>query len=104
MPAAVLNNAATQDAYVDALTVVFVNPRSSFSLDISNAAIMYQLAVPGLSGRMGDLAWEMSEHYKLPTLNSFESPDKEGFPGVLQFAGVRVRSAAAATPARVSVA
>jgi hypothetical protein len=101
MPVANLNAASTQDAYVDALTVQFGFGRRAFSVNVTNAAVMYQVAILGPAGRDAD--WEMLEHRLDPSLNTFDAPENEGFPPASQFAGIRLRSAVAATPAIVTV-
>lgn len=103
MPTPVLNNAATTDNYSDANTVVFTQPKTGFALNVANAAIYYQLAIPGQSGQLGNYTWESIEHYLLPTYTNFRNPSDEGFSGSQFFAGVRVRSAVTGTPARVTV-
>lgn len=101
MPVAFLNNAATQDNYVDALTVSFQRPRRSFTLNTFNNAIFYRLAIVSTSVR--DPAFEPNEHYLAPSNSNFTNAEEEGFPEDAQFAGVMVRSAVAGTPARITV-
>lgn len=101
MPVAFLNNAATQDNYVDALTVFFPRPRRSFTLNCFNNALYYQLAIVSTSVR--DPAFEPAEHYLAPSNSNFADPEEEGFPPDVQFAGVKVRSAATGLPARVTI-
>lgn len=101
MPAANLNNIATQDNYVDALTVFFGRPRPSFTLNVTNNGVYYTLAVVSTSAR--DPAFEPGEHFLGPTLNSFRSPSAEGFPADALFAGIKLRSSAAGLPANVTV-
>lgn len=101
MPVAYLNNAATQDTYVDALTVAFSRGRPRFSMNVNGAAIYYKLGVIPPTGR--DIAWESTEHYLVPSLNTFTSPAAEGFPEGTLFAGIQIRSGALATPATVSI-
>ena len=72
-------------------------------MNVSNAAVYYQLAVPGGSGFAGDIVWESLEHLLVPSLSSFSDPAKEGFLGARSFAAVRIRSALAGTPALVTV-
>lgn len=103
MPVAILNNATTQDNYVDALTVVFAFPRLSFSLTISNKAVMYKLAVVGASQSSDDVSWEHLEHQLVPSLNSFRDPANEGFAPGSRYVGIQIRSAAAGQPASVTV-
>lgn len=97
-----LNNVATQDAYVDALTVEFPFPRPAFSANVTNAAVFYQLAIIAPGGR--DSAWHPLEHVQTPAYLNFRDPESEGFPPNTKFAGIRFRSAAAGVPAQVSVA
>jgi hypothetical protein len=105
VPVAILNNTATQDAYVDALTVVFGFPRHAFSLNVFNAAIYYKVgAINQGDYRGGNVNWETQEHYLAPSLSTFDDPTMEGFPSGYQFAGIQVRSAATGVPARVTVA
>lgn len=101
MPTASLNNVATQAAYVDALTVQFPYARGSFAIQVSNAAVFYQLAYTGPSGR--DVVWMPDEHYTVQALLTFNSPTSEGLPEGVSFGGVRLRSALSTKPARVSV-
>lgn len=68
-----------------------------------NNAIYYQLAVPGATGRAGDLVWDTSEHFLVPSLTNFVSPPQEGFESASKFSGVRIRSATVAKPALVTV-
>jgi hypothetical protein len=102
MPVASLNNAATQNGYVDALTVNFSFARKSFSMQVYNAGIFYQLATFGPAGT--EASWESGEHFLAPTLNSFRSAEDEGFPAESMFAGIRVRSAVPSVSASVTVA
>lgn len=101
MPVASLNNAATQDNYVDALTVAFGRPRLSFTLNTFNNAIFYKLAIVSTSAR--DPSYEPTEHYLAPSNSNFTSPQDEGFPDDAMFAGVMVRSAVAGVAGRVTV-
>lgn len=103
MPVAQLNNVATQDNYVDALTVVFARPRPSFSMNVSNKSVYYRLAVVGTSVSSRDISWEMNEHQLVPSLNTFRNPESEGFAPDTRFIGVQVRSSAAGVPASVTV-
>lgn len=96
-----LNNAATQDNYVDALTVAFGRPRQSFSLNVFNNAVYYTVGIVSTSAR--DIAWEPIEHYLTPSLSNFRNAELEGFPPGSMFAGVKLRSAAAGQSARVTV-
>lgn len=101
MPVAFLNAASTQNAYSDALTVQFPFSRRAFSLNVFNAAIMYQVGVYGPAGR--DISWEVAEHRLDPSLSSFDDPAQEGFPPGSSYAGIRLRSALTNTPAIVTV-
>ena len=101
MPVSQLNNVATQDNYVDALTVLFARPRPAFALQVMNKAVLYQLAVAGING--GDVQWEMMEHQLVPSLNSFKDAANEGFAPGQMFAGIKLRSASTGQSANVSV-
>lgn len=96
-----LNAVSTQNTYVDALTVQFAFPRKSFAVNVFNASVMYQVAVYGPAGR--EPSWETLEHQLAPSLSSFDDPPSEGFPPGSQYAGIRIRSAIAGTPAVVTV-
>lgn len=104
MPVANLNLALTQNAYVDALTVQFPFARSTFSAQVSNAGVYYQLAIQPPGGSYRDVSWEPLEHNSNPALLTFDSPENEGFPKGSLFAGVRWRSGAAGVPAVITVA
>jgi len=85
--AARLVNAATADGYTTAATVVSSRrTRLVGSLNVSNAAVYYQLA------RTSPDDWDPDEAYLLPVVGSL---DRQVF-------GIRFRSAAAGVPARVS--
>jgi hypothetical protein len=101
MPVPNLNAVSTQDTYVDALTVQFPFARGSFSLNVFNAAVMYQVGVFGPAGR--DVSWESLEHRMDPALSQFDDPSSEGFAPGAKFAGIRIRSALTGTPAVVTV-
>lgn len=101
MPVANLNAVQSTDLYTDSRTVVFPYKRAGFSVNVLNAAIMYQLAIYGPAGR--EPAWEPLEHRLDPSLNSFNNVTHEGFPDESSFAGIRIRSAVAGSPAIVSV-
>lgn len=96
------NNVQTGNAYDDARSVIFPVPKPGFSLTVSNAAIFYQLARPGSTGRAGDYVWDGNEYMLVPSLSNFTDAAVE-IPGASAFAGVRVRSAVAGTPASVTV-
>lgn len=97
-----LNAASTSDNYTDALTVTFAYPRPAFSVNVFNAAVMYQLAIMAPAGR--DVTWQGSEHRLDPSLSTFDNPAMEGFPPGALFGGIRLRSAVLGTPAVVTVA
>lgn len=101
MPAA-LNNVATQDSYVDATTVTFMRARAGFTIQVNNAAVYYQVGhlLPGIPA----VNWEPGEHFLQPSIAAFKDPALEGLPMGAMFGAVRLRSAAAGVPARVSVA
>jgi hypothetical protein len=101
MPVANLNAVQTTDLYTDSRTVIFPYQRAGFSANVLNAAIMYQLAIYGPAGR--EASWEALEHRLDPSLNSFNNVTHEGFPAGTYFAGIRIRSAVAGTPAVVTV-
>lgn len=105
MPA-VLNSVATQPTYADALTVIFARPRKSFSLNVLNAQVMYQLRFkdPGRGISMADPGdWEATEHQLPPSFNRFADAEAEGLgPGAV-FTGIRLRSVAVDAPAIVTV-
>jgi hypothetical protein len=104
MPVPNLISASTQDSYVDSLTVIFPLPKPGFSVQIFNAGIVYQLAMPGASGNSNDYNWNTLEQTSAPALLSFNTPESEGLPEGNKFVGIRVKSALAGTPAVVSVA
>lgn len=104
MPQPNLNLASTQNTYAEALTVQFPFARSTFSAQVSNAGVYYQLAIQPPSGSYRDVSWEAAEHNTTPALLTFRSPEDEGFPAGSRFAGVRFRSAALNTPAVITVA
>lgn len=105
MPVPLLNNVATQDAYVDALTVQFARPRHAFSCNTFNNAIMYQLGyIADERPTTLDVQWETMEHQLVPSLSNFRDTTTEGLPPHTMFAGIRIRSAAVGVPARVTVA
>lgn len=96
------NNVSTADAYSDATSAIFPLPKQGFALNVSNAAIYYQLARPGSTGRVGDWVWDANEYFLTPAYSTFSDAGVE-MPGAGAFAGVRVRSAAAGVPAQVTV-
>src|SRR6266536_2653031 len=98
-----LNNVATQDNYVEALTVIFSRPRPAFSLNVYNKAIAYTLAITYADMRPGTWVWDSTEHHLAPSLSQFEDAVKEGLPAGALFAGVRIRTFLAGAPATVSV-
>lgn len=102
MPVAFLNNAATQDTYVDSLTVEFAYARPAFSVQVANQAVYYAVAyiMPGQRA----VTWSPDEHYTVQALLSFTDPASEGLPPGAKFGGVKLRSASPGKPARVSVA
>jgi hypothetical protein len=102
MPGPVISQAATADGYTDACTAIFSFPRPGFQLQISNNAVIYQLAIPGQSGNAQDVAWDSLERSSVQALASFNDPHKEGLSGEV-FAGIRVRSASAGRSAIISV-
>jgi hypothetical protein len=89
MQAQPLNNVATTDAYSDATTIVRPSIRR-LRFQVSNAAIFYQTADPSYG--IGAPVWE-PERQLIPGLYGFEH----------RCNGVRVRSAVAGVPARVSI-
>lgn len=101
MPVGNLNAVASTDLYTDSRTVIFPYRRAGFSVNVLNAAIMYQVAIFGPAGR--EASWESMEHRLDPSLNSFNNVTHEGFPDGSSFAGIRIRSALAGTPAIVTV-
>lgn len=103
MAVPILNNVATGNVYSEALTCVFSYPKPAFALNVFNAAIFYQLAIPGASGQSRDIVWDGFEHYLAPANTNFTDPNNEGFSGATTFAGVRIRSAVTGTPANVTV-
>jgi hypothetical protein len=105
MPVPRLNNVQTADAYTDALTVQFPFPRGSFSVQVTNAAVYYQVSAvaPPLSPKSHS-NWEPGEHFSLPAFLSFRDPTAEGFPAQSVFTGIRIRSAVTGTPARITIA
>jgi len=103
VPVSFVNNGTPGITYTEAFTVVFNPPRSGFSLNTANGGIYYQLATPGPGAAVLDVVWESFEHFLLPGMQRFDSTDGEGMPWARQFAGIRMRSANAATPASVTV-
>lgn len=101
MPVPNLNNVATQNTFVDALTVIFPRGRPSFAVNVSNAGVYYTVAIISTSAR--EPSWENLEHFLLPSLNTFRDPVAEGFPPGSPFSGIKFRSAVAGVPARVTV-
>ena len=100
MPVSFLNNASPGVTYTDAFTVVFYPYRvTGFALNLANASIFYQLAVPGPGASTLDVIWEPFEHFLIPGMQRFNNPGDEGFPFAHAFAAVRVRAAAAGSPA-----
>lgn len=97
-----LNNVATQDAYADALTVLFARPRPAFTVQIANSSVYYQLAIADPMNPRVPL-WEDREHFITPAWFQFRDPAIEGFPDGSHFAGVRFRSGVAGNPARITV-
>lgn len=103
MPVPSLSSVATQDTFAEALTVVFSLPRPGFQLTVNNKAIIYQLAIPGSTGRAGDFTWEFLERNLVPSISSFKDPAMEGLVGFRFYFGIRIKSAVAGQPAVVSV-
>lgn len=101
-PVITLNNFSTTDNYGDSGTVIFSYPKPGFAINIVNASIFYQLAIPGGTGGAGDYTWDGVEHILLPSMTNFRDPMAEGF-SVRNFSGIRVRSAVAGSPAIVTV-
>lgn len=101
---ALLNNTPTQDVYTTAVQTIFTKPRPSFSLNVTNAAVVYQLMYIGADQvNTRDITTESLEHFIPPSFNRFSNPEGEGLPEGSRFAGIRIRSAVIATPARVTV-
>lgn len=94
MPA-LLNNAALSDLYTPGTTVTFPGPRPRFSLNITNAAVYYQLYfVPPGQNHTRDLIPDPSgEHYLTPSFNNFSGADHEGAPEGSRFGGIGLRNA-----------
>jgi hypothetical protein len=101
VPVPLLNNVATFDAYVDALTVVFPRGRAGFALNVANAAVSYQLAYIMPGDR--EPSWLTDERSLYPAFATFRDVKQEGLPDGSLFGGIRLRSFATATPARVTV-
>lgn len=100
MPVWPLNNVSTQNAYVDALTVYFPFGRTSFSLQVYNAAVFYRLVTwEAPSNYQSDA----TEHFLAPVLAGFDDPEKEGLGIGQMFGGIMIRSAVAGVPAKVTV-
>lgn len=102
MPIYPCNNVASQDTYVDGTTVLFPTLRPTFAMNIVNAAILYQLLLPGVPGKAGQYQAEPYEHALLPSLTTFDSPANEGYDSAT-YAGIRFRSGTAGKPAIVTV-
>lgn len=103
MPVPNVNNGQPPITYTDSFTCIFTFPKPSFSLNISNGAVYYKLAVPSQTGRAGDVAWDAAEHYLVPSLTNFISPRAEGFSDIDNFGGVMVRSATSSPLARITI-
>lgn len=101
MPVANLNNVTTQNAYVDALTVVFARGRTGFALNVTNAVAAYQLAYLMPGDREPN--WSSLEATMLPAFATFRDVQAEGLPSGSTFGGIRLRSFVAGTPAQVTV-
>lgn len=101
MPVAAINNVATQDTYVDALTVTFPLGRKGFALNVANAAVAYQLAYLMPGDR--EVNWTTTDRSLLPAFSTFRDVQSEGLPSGSSFGGIRLRSFAAGLPARVTV-
>jgi hypothetical protein len=99
MPVPTVNNVATQDNYVDALTVQFQVPRNTFLLAISNKAIYYKVILTS-SLYPGGGQVEATEHYLFPSITTFEESD---LPQGSKYAGIQMRSGAAGQPANVTI-
>lgn len=99
MPVWPLNNAQTQNAYVDALTVHFPTGRDHFSLQVYNAGVYYQLIAYDGQNYYAD----PTEHFLAPVLAGFDSPAAEGLAEGQQFGGIQLRSAVLGSPASVTV-
>lgn len=88
---AALNNVTTEDDYSDATTLRAENA-VRVNLDISNAAIYYQLSRPVSGLRAGADTWG-SEIFAAPTFQSLDRRTN----------AIRVRSAVSAEPAQVTI-
>lgn len=103
MTVPLLNLVATQNTYVDGLTVVFTVPRPSFSLQVVRAAIYYKIlmARPGMPpGAYEDF---LLERVNGPVISNFSDPTHEGAPPGWTYAGVAVRSYTPNAPGLVSI-
>lgn len=89
----VLNNIASQNAYVAATTLYA--PRSRrFELQVSTAAIFFQLGtILGMPCGVDSITWEAFE--------TFQKPGNVTIPKHAD--GIRIRSALAGTPAQVTI-
>ncbi len=99
MPA--LNNKATTDRYDD--TVLHAPNSASFTLQVNNAAVYYQLAVKrhGVASALGAESWEPPEGVFLsPGFWNFGAAD---FGGAAAANGIRVQSAVPGAPAQVTI-
>lgn len=103
MPAARLNNVSTANTYTDTTTAIFGRGRPGFTMDVNGAAVYYILAWMNPGDREPTWA-DQDEVFKVPSFNSFNDVEKEGLPPGTMFAGIKVRSAVANTPAQVTVA
>lgn len=96
-----LNNVATLDNYVEALTTVFPYPTNAFSLQVYNASIFYRLLlVPKGSLQTSAYQSDPYEHFLGPTLSDFDEAD---LPAGQAFAGIMFRSAVVGVPANLTV-
>ena len=94
------NNVSTADDYSDATTAQFPTGKPHFSLQVYNAAIYYQLI---RFTSPNNVQVDATEHFLAPVLAEFDDVLGEGLAVGDQFGGIRIRSAVAGVPAKVTV-
>lgn len=94
------NNVPTQNGYTDLVTAQFPIGRTSFSVQVYNAGVMYKL----LRFRPPNGYYlDETEHFLAPVVGNFDDPKKEGLQSGELFGGIAFRSNFAGSPALVTV-